>query len=137
MKIKGEDIKRLIPQREPFIMVDEFQQTADASATTALTIGRGTYFLLPDGTMAETGLVEHMAQSAAALAGVSASTPRIGLIGEVKRFECLRRPMSGETVETQVTFGFSFGNVSVVRAESRVGSETIATAQMKIFIQDP
>lgn len=61
--IKGEDIKRLIPQREPFIMVDEFEEYDDNSAGTVLNVCPDNYFILPDGTMAETGLIEHLAQS--------------------------------------------------------------------------
>ena len=66
--IKGEDIKRLIPQREPFIMVDEFEEYDDNSAGTVLNVCPDNYFILPDGTMAETGLIEHLAQSCSALA---------------------------------------------------------------------
>jgi len=68
MIIKGDDIKRLIPQRDPFMMVDEFEQQDENTAMTALTVGRGNYFLLPDGMISPTGLIEHIAQSCSALA---------------------------------------------------------------------
>ena len=135
--VKGEDIKRLIPQREPFLMVDAFEADGDNSAQTALTVGFDNYFICR-GQLAETGLIEHIAQSAAALAGYQGQQqgePRIGLIGEVKRFECLRRPLVGETVHSTVHFGFSFGNVTMATAESRLGDDIIATAQLKIFMQ--
>ena len=97
--IKGEDIKRLIPQREPFIMVDEFEEYDDNSAGTVLNVCPDNYFILPDGTMAETGLIEHLAQSCSALSGYKAlmeasssgehqeevPPPPVGLIGEVKQ----------------------------------------------------
>lgn len=137
MSIQGEDIKRLIPQREPFIMVDSFSTTTDGAALTALTVSHGNYFL-QGGQLAETGLIEHIAQSAAALAGYQGQQqgePRIGLIGEVKRFECLRKPSLGEKVQTTVRFGFSMGNVTLATGECHVGEETIATAQLKIFMQ--
>ena len=44
-------------------MVDELEQRDDNTAVTALTIRKGNYFLLPDGTLAETGVIEHVAQS--------------------------------------------------------------------------
>ena len=56
MKLKGEDIKRLIPQREPFIMVDEIEATDATHAVSALTVRSDNYFMLPDGTISETGL---------------------------------------------------------------------------------
>lgn len=138
MKFKGVDICRLIPQRKPMVMVDEFEATADNTAATALSVRLDNLFTLPDGTLAETGLIEHIAQSAAALAGyqsLGSGQPRIGLIGEVKHFECQRRPKAGERVETSIAFGLVLGNVTLVRGECRVDGEPIATAQLKIFMQ--
>ena len=142
MKIKGEDIKRLIPQREPFMMMDEIEASDGTHAVTALTVLKENYFILYDGTMAETGLIEHIAQSCSALMGLQAleqenpgENPPVGLIGEVKRFECQCRPKIGEKVTTSIEFGFTFGNVTMATGESRIGDETIAKAQLKIFMQ--
>ena len=142
MKIKGEGIKRLIPQREPFMMIDEIEASDGEHAVTALTVLKENYFILYDGTMAETGLIEHIAQSCSALMGLlvleqenTSDNPPVGLIGEVKRFECMRRPNIGEKVCTSIEFGFTFGNVTMATGESRIGDETIAKAQLKIFMQ--
>lgn len=140
MRYRDEDIKRLIPQREPFIMVDEIEVSDDTHAVTNLTVRTDNYFMLPDGTMSETGLIEHIAQSCSALMGSMAleqqmDNPPVGLIGEVKRFECQRRPCQDEKVETSIEFGFVFGNVTIATGESRVGEELIAKAQLKIFMQ--
>lgn len=140
MKFKDEDIKKLIPQREPFIMVDEIEASDGTHAVTAININSGNYFLLPDGTMSETGLIEHIAQSCSALMGCQAwerqeENPPVGLIGEVKRFESNRRARLDEKVTTTIEFGFTFGNVTIATGESRVGEELIAKAQLKIFMQ--
>jgi predicted hotdog family 3-hydroxylacyl-ACP dehydratase len=137
MKLKDEDIKRLIPQREPFIMVDEIEASDDTHAATSLTVRADNYFILPDGTMSETGLIEHIAQSCSALMGLGqkTETPTVGLIGEVKHFECQRRPRTDEKVDTVIEFGFVFGNVTIATGESRIGQELIAKAQLKIFVQ--
>ena len=140
MKISGEDIKKLIPQREPFIMVNEFEELNSTSAVTCLHVVETNYFILPDGTMAETGLIEHAAQSCAALIGYQSyqekqADPPIGLIGEVKHFECMRRPKVGESVTTTIVFGLSFGQVTIATGECRVSDELIAKIQLKIFIQ--
>ena len=131
-------IKRLIPQREPFIMVDEIEATDDTHAVSSLTVCADNYFMLPDGTISETGLIEHIAQSCSALMGIQAlglDNPPVGLIGEVKRFDCQRRAKSGEKVATNIEFGFVFGTVTIATGESRVGDEVIAKAQLKIFVQ--
>ena len=138
MKYRGVEIERLIPQRNPMLMVDEFEATAGNMAQTALHVRADNLFMLPDGTLAETGLIEHIAQSAAALAGVQSAVdgrPRIGLIGEVKRFECHRRPAAGDVVHTVIEFGFSFGSVTLVEGHCRIDDEEIASAQLKIFMQ--
>jgi len=138
--MKGDDIKKLIPQRYPMMMVSEFEATGPQSAATTLTVTRENYFLLPGDEMSETGLIEHIAQSASALAGWQAlnnheEKPPVGLIGEVKHFTCHRRVRLGETVHTTVNFGFTFGAATLLSGESRVGNEQIAEANMKIFIQ--
>ena len=140
LKMKGEEIKRLIPQREPFIMVDGFEERSDNSAVTTLSVCPNNYFILPDGTMAETGLIEHLAQSCSALAGYQALSqnlghPPVGLIGEVKHFKCLRRPQTGERVKSTITFDMTFGNVTVATGQTFVDEELIAEIKLKIFIQ--
>ena len=119
-------------------MVDEFEATGSDAAHTALYVHAGNYFILPDGTLSETGLIEHIAQSAAALAGYQQKDldhPQIGLIGEVKHFECLRRPKAGHLVRTTITFIFSMGNVTLVEGHCCIGNEEIANAKLKIFMQ--
>lgn len=137
MMERVDDIKQLIPQREPFLMVHACEAADEHTAYTTLTIEADNYFILPDGTMSETGVMEHIAQSAAALIGCQSlgGEPRIGLIGEVKHFECRRRPLVGEQLSTTITITFSMGSVSLAQGECRVGGETLATAQLKIFIQ--
>lgn len=138
--MNSEDIKQLIPQREPFIMVDEIEASDDTHAVTALTVRSDNYFMLPDGTISETCLIEHIAQSCSALMGCLAlnqhqANPPVGLIGEVKHFECQRRPQVGEKVCTTIEFQFTFGNATIATGESRIGEELIAKAQLKIFVQ--
>ena len=138
MKYEGAEIGRLIPQRNPMLMVDEFEATAENVALTALCVRADNPFMLSDGTLAETGLIEHMAQSAAALEGFQSARdnqPRIGLIGEVKRFDCLRRPKSGQTIRTRIEFSFSIDNVTIAEGHCCIGDEEIAGAKLKIFMQ--
>ena len=134
------DIKTLIPQRYPMMMVDKLESADGDTCTTRLEIRKDNYFIILDGEMSETGLIEHIAQSSSALAGYQALTaevkdPPIGLIGEVKRFTCHRRPRVGEKLVTTINFGLSFGEVTIADGETRVGDEVIAEAKLKIFIQ--
>ncbi len=138
--IRGEEIKKLIPQRFPMMMVDEFEAGEGRSASTALTVRPDNYFLLFGQELSETGLIEHCAQSCSALAGYEAMVrgdvnPPIGMIAEVKHFACKLRPKKGDRIETKVAFGFSFGNMILANGSCSVGKEQIAEVELKIFIQ--
>ena len=149
MKYKGKDIEQLIPQRKPFVMVDEFEAgdaptTADsltgASCVTSLSVRTDNYFMLPGGEMSASGLIEHIAQSASALAGHVATqqgavNPPVGMIAEVKHFVCQRCPCAGELVSTTVTMGFSFGPMTLCHGTSCIGDDTICEVDLKLFIQ--
>lgn len=138
MKYAGKDIERLIPQRPPFMMVDGFEPLSDDSAATALCISRNNYFILDDGELSESGIIEHQAQSVSALAGYRAAgsdNPPVGIIGEVKHFECLRRPKVGERLVTTVQMGMTFGNVTLAKCETAIDGETVARINIKVFMQ--
>ena len=130
-------IDRLIPQRAPILMVDRLLEAQDDTARTCLTVRPDNFFIDEDGCLDEVGLIEHIAQSASALAGYKAlaqgaSRPPVGYIGEVKKFSLHRLPRVGETLCTTVRFGMEVGGVTQLSAETRSGEELIATTQMKI-----
>lgn len=138
MIIKGDDIKRLIPQRDPFMMVDEFEQQDENTATTLLIVSKGNYFLLSDSMMSPTGMIEHIAQSCSALAASrkeNTDVAPVGMIAEVKNFCCHRRPQLNERITTTVTFGFSFGSMTLAHGVSKIGEETVAEVDLKIYMQ--
>ena len=141
---------QLIPQRNPFIMVDEFEATAPptskeslsgASCATSLHVRFDNYFMLANGELSESGLIEHVAQSASALAGYVATYEQgaerapVGMIAELKHFNCLRRPHAGDQVNTHVTMGFSFGAMTLAHGISSIGDDVICEIDLKLFIQ--
>ena len=67
--IRGKELLRLIPQRKPFVMIDSLGVLSPTSATSTLLVRPSNYFLLPDSTLSETALVEHVAQTCSALMG--------------------------------------------------------------------
>ena len=149
LKFSGKDIERLIPQRYPFVMVDEFEaieapsseeSLTGASCATSLSVRADNYFMLPGHEMSETGLIEHIAQSASALAGhvanqQGAENPPVGMIAEVKHFECHRRPCAHEQLTTTITMGFAFGPMTLCHGKTCIGDDTICEADLKIFVK--
>ena len=132
-------MERLIPQRAPIRMVDRLSEVDDAMAVTAFAVKADNYFATGEGTMAEPGLIEHIAQSASALAGYlalkrgSREVP-VGYIGEIKNFHCYRCPCIGEELQTTVTLDDEVDGITLVTGEVRVSGELLAVTQMKIFI---
>ena len=137
--LNGEGLYKLIPQRPPIVMVDTFFEADTESATTGLTIHPDNIFCL-DGTLQEPGLIEHVAQSAAAFAGyapyMKGEAPKLGFIGEVKKFKIARLPHTGETLITTLKVLGEAAGVTLIAAETQADKEVVATCQMKIFIKE-
>lgn len=139
MLYSGEEIKKLIPQRDPIMMVDKFVAVEEDTAETGLTLSGSNFFIEEDGRMAEVGLIEHIAQSASAFAGHNALVVGeplpVGYIGEVKKFHCYTRPEVGAELQTFVTLGATVNGVTLLSGKTLVDGEVVADTQMKIFIE--
>lgn len=136
--MKKVSITRLLPQREPILMVDELVHAEEDQAETSFEIRADNYFIEKD-RLAEVGLIEHIAQSASAFAGYKAMEtgaiePPVGLIGEIKRFHCYRCPQVGEVLHTTVRMGTEVAGITLLTGEVRIQEEIIADTQMKIFV---
>ena len=134
-----EDIRTLIPQRAPMLMVDALLDVGLEGGRTCLTIRHGNYFLDEDGRMEEAGILEHIAQSASAVAGrhavaAGAASPPVGYIGEIRKFKCHRLPREGETLHTTITLGPEAAGITLLTGETRIVEETVAETQMKIHL---
>lgn len=140
MLYQGEEIKQLIPQRDPIMMVDAVVSAEGDVAVTTLEITPQNYFIDDDGLLAEVGLIEHIAQSASAFEGhralIAGQPLPIGYIGEVKKFRLQRRPRIGERLQTTIIMGASLNGITIITGEVRIGDEVIADTQMKIFVEE-
>lgn len=141
VNITGPDILSLIPQRPPMVMVDEFGGIApDGRSWTALTVREDNVFYA-GGSLAAPGIVEHIAQSAAARAGFlhmreNRPVPE-GFIASVEKMKfSLNLPKDGDRLETSVEVLADIFNMSLVHAVCRNGSETVAEGNMKIYLNE-
>jgi len=135
----GEELYKLIPQRNPIVMVDTFFCADEESAETGFLVQSGNLFCEGD-VLREPGMIEHVAQSAAAFAGYApyqkGESPKLGFIGEVKKFKIVRLPEIGEFLRTRLRVLGEAGGVTLISAESKSDDEVLATCQMKIFIKE-
>lgn len=130
---------KYIPQAAPFVMIDELVSSDDTHTICRFTITADNIFIDNNSCFAEAGLVENMAQTAAAGTGFKAATgneaPPVGFIGQIKNLEIFRLPVVGDTIETTITQQNQVMNAIMVLGEIRLKQELIARAEYKIFLQ--
>ncbi|HPY58538.1 MAG TPA: hydroxymyristoyl-ACP dehydratase [Bacteroidales bacterium] len=133
------NILELIPQREPIVMVDEFLGMGEAVSKTRFTVREDNLFV-DNGQLSECGLIEHIAQSAAARIGYifkSKNEPvPIGYIGSVNDFIISRAVKPGETIETTVKVLQEVLNITLIEARCYINDKEVASSKMKIFIKE-
>lgn len=129
----------LIPQRPPIVMVDVVWSADEQSADTGLTIQEDNIFV-KDGLFREPGLIEHIAQSAAAFAGygtfVRGEEPKLGFIGEIKDCVFNLMPPVGSELRTHTQLVTEIGGIRLINAEVRLKDELVTTCVMKFFLKD-
>ncbi|MDE6822000.1 MAG: hydroxymyristoyl-ACP dehydratase [Bacteroides acidifaciens] len=136
--IHGEGILGLIPQRPPIVMVDSFFGIEENCSYSGLTITSDNIFC-EAGKLQEPGIIEHIAQSAAARIGFiytrqGAQVP-LGFIGSVDKLRIYNLPEVGMKLFTEITVVQEVFDITLVSAQVKAGEEVIAECQMKIFIK--
>lgn len=129
---------KYIPQAAPFEMIDALISADQAETITQFTVRAGHLFV-EETFFTEPGLIENMAQTAAAGAGYKANQanhiPPVGFIGAVKNFEVYQLPKLGDTIQTSTKLLHQVMNASVVEATVHLHQEVIARAEFKIFTE--
>jgi predicted hotdog family 3-hydroxylacyl-ACP dehydratase len=132
-----EDILTLIPQKPPFVMVGKLLFSDDDHTKTSFTIPADNVLVI-DGKFTEAGLMENMAQTAAAGAGNMARIEDrpidIGYIGAVKNLEVFELPLINEELITEVKVETRLLNIAIVTGKVWRDETLIAQCEMKIFI---
>jgi 3-hydroxymyristoyl/3-hydroxydecanoyl-(acyl carrier protein) dehydratase len=132
-------ILELIPQREPIVMVDYFQAEEDGTSSTQLQIKEDNIFC-DDYAFQECGLVEHIAQSAAARLGNAYLSKNmdipIGYIGSVDKMKIISLPLIGELLKTRLKVIQELLGITLINAEVYSNDKLIAECKMKIFINE-
>lgn len=131
------NILSFIPQQPPFVMVGELLYADETVSRTSFTVTADNV-MVSNGFFTEGGLLENMAQTAAAGAGYAALSQNkqveAGYIGAVKNLVIHRLPAVGDILETEVLFKEQVFNVTLVTAFVTCNGEVIASCEMKIFI---
>ena len=137
MQLPTKNIETLIPQRHPIVMVDALLTFSEGRLSAGFTVAEDNIFV-ENGNLQASGLLEHQAQSVAMYTGykyfLEGNTPPVGYIGAVKFFEVKQLPKVGETLTTTIEIVAEMNGVTLVKTETKIGEEVIATSEMKTVI---
>jgi predicted hotdog family 3-hydroxylacyl-ACP dehydratase len=137
MILLQDDITSVIPQRPPFVMIDELVSCNEISSITTFQV-KAENLLVHNGKLSEAGITENIAQTAAAGLGYvtlqSNSPIEIGYIAAVKNLEIFAQPEVGDVIETNVTIINRVFDVTIVSGSSKCDGILLAKCEMKIFL---
>ncbi len=139
MLAKKDDVSKLIPQKPPMVMVDNLLEQTDLYSISNFKIRTGNIFC-DNGFLAEAGLIENMAQTAALRSGFESAPEKedaqVGFIGSLKRIKILQLPKMGDIIETKINILNNLINVQIIKAEVFCDEKLIAEGEMNIFLQE-
>jgi 3-hydroxymyristoyl/3-hydroxydecanoyl-(acyl carrier protein) dehydratase len=143
MLASGKKILDLIPQRPPIVMVDKLLSCDGQTTVTQLLVRKDNIFLHKD-KLSPAGLMESMAQTAAARTGwLLKNRPEgenkrapIGVIGSIKNFRLHLQPAAGKTITMTVEVQYEIMQATIVSAKVEVEGNLAAEAELKIFLTE-
>jgi predicted hotdog family 3-hydroxylacyl-ACP dehydratase len=137
--LRGIDIHTLLPQQEPFVMVDRLIQIDEKSFATE-TLVKAENIFVDEGYLSASGLIENIAQTCAARIGfvnkyILQKGIQIGFIGAVRNLEILSLPQVGQTITTKVEVVEEVFGMTLAKATVTCEGETLVTTEMKIALK--
>lgn len=132
------DILAFIPQRPPFVMVDELVAVDNNAGTTKFKVSADNIFIV-NGRLTEPALIENIAQTAAARIGYICSQKKepvpVGFIGAVQNLQVMHLPEPGQLLETTIEIKNQVFDVTIITGKISCNGSVLAQCEMKIFIQ--
>ena len=127
-----------IPQRPPMVMIDELIQSTESTAITSLTI-KSTNIFVENEILAEPGLIENIAQTAAAMVGHQCCIQNIpvpvGFIAAVKDLKINSLPKVGTTIQTNIAVTNTVMDITIVRGKIQQGDNELCSCEMRILVK--
>lgn len=139
MIAEGPALAALLPQQAPFVMISQLV-IADGQRTVSLFRVEPSSVLFSDGAFSEAGLIENIAQTAAAGVGyhyqLQQQAAPIGYIAAVRNLKIERLPAAGTELTTEVEVKNQVLDFTIVQGTVRAGNELLAECEMRIFLKN-
>jgi len=136
--IPEEKILEYIPQRAPIVMVSEIVSCTPQEIVTHFTIKSDNIFVA-EGQLQESGMIENIAQTAAAMTGYFAKEQnkpvKRGFIGSVKKLSIIELPVVG-VISTTVKVVTEVMNATVIEGSIQQNGKVLAACEMNIFLEE-
>lgn len=120
-------------------MVSEICEINDKEVNTKFLVTDDNLFCA-DGYLREPGIIENIAQSAAAMNGYNSVKNNLdvarGFIGSVNDLHIYSLPESGKEIETSVVIENKVLNVQIIRGVVSQDEKVMAECKMKIFLEE-
>lgn len=130
-------IQNLIPQKDPFVMVDKLLFFSENKVVSGLLVSEENIFSKHQ-TFTEPGVIEHMAQTVALYTGyqyfLKNEPAPTGYIGAIKKVEIHNLPPTSEELITTVTILHEIMGVTLVTIQTECEGNVIATSEMKTVL---
>ena len=125
MDLEQIDIHELLPQREPFVMVDKLVYFDEKTTTTSFLVREDNLFV-ENGRLNACALAENIAQTCAARLGyvnkyILKRGIQIGFIGAVKDMKVIDTPVVGDVLTTTIHVLEQIMGLTLVTAVIRSG----------------
>ena len=119
------------------VMVDRLVEVVDKTTVTAFLVRADNVFC-ENGEFREPGLIENMAQTAAAGVGSqpghSGGEAPLGFIGGIRNLRIDDFPKAGEEIITRITVMHEVFDATIVQGEIFLNDRLIAGCELKIFL---
>lgn len=136
--VQGIDIHTLLPQQEPFVLIDRMMHFSTDKVLTQLCIRKDCMFV-SQSNLSVSGLLENIAQTCAARIGfisryILNNDIKPGLIGAIRNTEIISLPKVGDTITTEVVIREEAFGMSLAEATVKLGEKKLASTEIKIAI---
>ncbi|HEY4935353.1 MAG TPA: 3-hydroxyacyl-ACP dehydratase [Puia sp.] len=139
MSFTSQNATELIPQKPPFVLVDELLYADEKKSCCSFIIREGNIFV-SHGYYSTPGMVESMAQTAAAGTGYLFKKENkpvpVGYIGSVQKLEVVDWPLVNEEITMEINLLTNILQVSLVSCMVKYQGKIMASCEMKIFVNN-
>ena len=136
--VSAKNITNFIPQRPPFVMVGDLVKRENNQVVSTFFIDKSNV-LVKEGKFTVSGLLENIAQTAAANAGYDCHLKNIpvplGFIGAISKVLVLNLPKADSIIETKIEVLQEIFGITLIKGEVSQNNQPVISCQMKIMIQ--